>query len=59
MDKFEEKLEEKLIELNSCENRVMNSCNMCKDQFSCDLRQEYVEAVYKSMSKDKTGGFEF
>ena len=31
----------------------------CDKVIGCELRQSYVEAAYRSMHKDKGGGFEF
>lgn len=59
-DSFELKLEEKLKELKSCqeENRY-TSCMSCDSFFNCELRKSYVLAVYESMNKGQSGGFEF
>lgn len=60
MDKFEENLEEKLKEIKECQESLdTNTCIRCDEYWSCILRNSYVKSVYKSMSKDKTGGFEF
>jgi len=32
---------------------------LCDKLFECALRDEYVKAVYESMSKGQGGGFEF
>jgi hypothetical protein len=59
-DKFELFLDEKLVELQACqENKNHKTCSVCEHYFDCDLRHEYVKAVYNSMSKGDTGGFEF
>jgi len=59
MDQYEKRHIEKLNELNECELRVNNSCLKCKKFFDCNLRASYVDAVYKSMSKDNNGNFNF
>jgi len=59
-DKFELFLEEMLQKLQSCQkNKNHQSCSQCEHYFDCDLRHDYVKAVYNSMSKGDTGGFEF
>jgi len=60
MDKFEEALEEKIKLLKECqEKNGFKSCLKCDKLFECTLRDEYVKAVYESMSKGQGGGFEF
>ena len=59
-DKFELFLDEMLLKLQSCQQeKVHKSCSDCEQYFSCELRHDYVKAVYNSMSKGDTGGFEF
>ena len=59
-DKFEVHLDEMIISLQACQvEKSMKSCSDCEHYFSCDLRTEYIKAVYNSMSKGDTGGFEF
>jgi len=59
-DKFELFLDEMLIKLHACqEEKNHKTCSKCEHYFDCDLRHEYVKAVYNSMSKGSTGGFEF
>lgn len=60
LDEWEEKLELKLKELKSCQNSYnFKSCHPCEKFFECDLRKKYVRAVYESMNKGSSGGFEF
>ena len=60
MDKFEEALEVWLKKLQECqEQKNKNSCLKCENLLTCTTRKEYVDAVYQSMSKGHTGGFEF
>lgn len=60
LDKFEIFLEEMLVKLQKCqEEKKHKSCSACEDYFTCELRHDYVKAVYNSMSKGDTGGFEF
>ena len=59
-DKFDLYLDEMLAKLQNCQQeKNMKSCSDCEQFFGCELRQEYVKAVYNSMSKGDTGGFEF
>ncbi|MDX1807932.1 MAG: hypothetical protein R3331_00195 [Sulfurospirillaceae bacterium] len=46
--------------LEDChESLNMKSCMDCEKLFDCEIRKSYVAAVYNSMSKGETGGFEF
>ena len=59
-DKFELFLDEMIKKLQDCQQtKALKSCSACELYFKCELRQEYVKAVYNSMSKGDTGGFEF
>ncbi|EAI4429108.1 hypothetical protein A0Z07_00235 [Campylobacter lari] len=59
-DEFELALEVKKNELQACQNdKNLKSCLPCSMIFECSLRKEYIDAVYKSMSKGKEGGFDF
>ena len=72
-DKFELFLDEMIIKLQKCQDdkvngearegalgqKGMKSCSICESYLKCELRDEYVKAVYNSMSKGDTGGFEF
>ena len=60
LDKFELRLEEMLKKLTECQQQKGHkTCSACELFLECELRREYVEAVYNSMSKGATGGFEF
>jgi len=60
LDEFEQKLDNSVIELKSCQQKnSISSCTECKELIGCELRNNYVEAVYQSMNKNQTGGFEF
>jgi hypothetical protein len=60
LDEFEQKLEQKLIELKQCQDKSSkDDCFECSSFFECKLRKEYVNAVYDSMNKGSTGGFDF
>ena len=59
-DKFEQFLDEKKKELELCQtNKNVKTCSNCEVFLECELRTNYVKAVYNSMSKGDTGGFEF
>jgi len=59
-DKFELYLDEMILKVHACQkDKNLSSCSICEQYLSCDLRTEYVKAVYNSMSKGDTGGFEF
>lgn len=60
-DKFQIRLDEKLLELKECQKeKCVNSCLKCENILNCSLREKYVAAVYSSMNKDDiSGGFEF
>ena len=59
-DKFELFLDEMIIKLQKCQDeKGMKSCSICESYLKCEVRDEYVKAVYNSMSKGDTGGFEF
>jgi len=60
MDKFELHLNEMIKKVQeSQKQKGVSSCSECSEFFSCAIRDEYVKAVYNSMSKGDTGGFEF
>ncbi|MDA3945282.1 MAG: hypothetical protein PF439_01190 [Helicobacteraceae bacterium] len=57
---FEERLEEEILKLKKCqEEKQLKSCSLCEHYIGCETRRAYVQAVYDSMSKGETGGFEF
>ncbi len=59
-DEWDLKLEEALKELKICqESNTLNSCTPCSKFFECELRKKYILAVYESMNKGSSGGFEF
>ncbi len=59
-DKFELYLDEMLLKLQECQKQKgVQSCSECDSFLECKLRDEYIDAVYNSMSKGETGGFEF
>lgn len=59
-DRFEQYLDEMIKKLQECQNeKGLTTCSECELFLSCELRTEYVNSVYNSMSKGETGGFEF
>ncbi len=59
-DKFELHLDEMIVKVQACqEEKALESCSKCELFLECALREEYIKAVYNSMSKGDTGGFEF
>jgi len=60
LDEWQLALKSKKKELQECQDKhQVDSCLKCQDVISCNLREEYVQAVYDSMSKGSGGGFEF
>jgi len=60
LDEWQIVLKQKKSELQSCQvEKNVKSCMMCEMLLSCETREAYVKAVYESMSKGTTGGFEF
>ena len=59
-DLWEQKLDEHIEILKKCQaDKGYKSCLGCEQVNDCKTRDEYVTAVYESMSKGKGGGFEF
>ena len=60
IDKFELHLNKMIEQLKECQKKMdYASCSECEKFLDCKLRDDYVDAVYNSMSKGDTGGFEF
>lgn len=60
LDRWQQALQELKTKLQTCQTEHgLHSCTPCPQLLSCELREHYVKAVYESMSKDKSGGFEF
>ena len=60
LDKYKEKLNQAKKDLINCqENLQLKSCFDCEKIFDCEIRKKYINAVYNSMSKGQSGGFEF
>jgi hypothetical protein len=59
-DRFEARLDEMMARLQACQKeKQVKSCSTCEQLIGCETRHNYVQAVYDSMSKGETGGFEF
>ncbi|MEE8588142.1 MAG: hypothetical protein V3S80_02205 [Sulfurimonadaceae bacterium] len=57
---FEERLDAQLVKIQQCQvEKQLKSCSLCEFYIGCETRRAYVQAVYDSMSKGETGGFEF
>jgi len=60
LDKWELELQVKKTELQNCQQQQrVNSCLKCSQLLNCQIRDSYVHAVYSSMNKGTSGGFEF
>lgn len=60
IDSYILNLNEKLKILQECQkNKEIKSCLKCDEILNCEIRKEYVKAVYESMNKGKSGDFEF
>ena len=60
LDEYEKALEVQLLKLQECQSqKKLDSCMKCDLLLDCEVRNEYVKAVYMSMNKGVTGGFEF
>ncbi|MFK5882094.1 MAG: hypothetical protein QM482_07750 [Sulfurospirillum sp.] len=59
-DKYKQNLTDATKKLKACQKNLnFKSCFNCEKLFDCKIRKEYIDAVYKSMSKGQSGGFEF
>ena len=59
-DKWEELLEVQIKILKQCQNdKNITSCTPCDKLLDCEIRNNYIKAVYESMNKGSGGGFEF
>ncbi len=60
LDEYEQKLKDATAKLKECQTKEnKESCLKCDKIIGCTTRNEYVHAVYDSMSKGQSGGFEF
>ena len=59
-DKWQLALNQPLENLKQCQkNRNIESCFKCDKLLDCEIRENYIKAVYESMNKGSGGGFEF
>ena len=59
-DEWSKKLDIQLEILKKCQvENKLSSCISCLKLLDCEIRKEYIDAVYISMNKNKSGGFEF
>jgi hypothetical protein len=60
LDEWQILLVQKKEELEACQKNIqVTSCLKCDKLLDCVIRDNYIKAVYDSMSKGKGGGFEF
>lgn len=59
-DSFEIKFDELRQKLQDCQkDKNLSSCMECEKIFDCELRRDFVDATYNSMSKGSSGDFDF
>ena len=59
-DQWQLALDEPLQQLKECQiSKNIDSCLKCQEILECELRENYIKAVYASMNKGSGGGFEF
>ncbi len=59
-NKYSKALEEETLKIKACQkSKNINSCLKCEKIIGCKARNNYVKAVYNSMNKGQSGGFEF
>ncbi len=59
-DEYTQNLNDKTTLLQQCQqNKGYISCLKREQLIGCQVRQEYVKAVYESMSKGQHGDFDF
>ncbi len=55
-----ERLLEQIKLVKKCQKEhKIDSCLKCKEVIGCEIRKTYINAVYQSMNKGDSGGFEF
>ncbi len=56
----QEKLKQQIEVVKKCQKEhKVDSCLKCKQIIGCEIRKTYINAVYQSMNKGDSGGFEF
>ena len=59
-DSYDIKLEEETANLQNCQaSHNLKSCFDCENVIECEVRKNYVSAVYKSMNKGLESDFDF
>ena len=59
-DQRDVKLDHQLEIIYKCQqDHNVDSCMKCEKLLNCEIRDNYVKAVYESMNKGSGGGFEF
>ncbi len=59
-DQWKIALEEELQKLQMCQqSKNLDTCSKCELILTCEIRKNYILAVYESMNKGSGGGFEF
>jgi hypothetical protein len=59
-DQWDVKLDHQLEIIYKCQqDHNVDSCMKCEKLLNCEIRDNYVKAVYESMNKGSGGGFEF
>jgi hypothetical protein len=57
---YEVRLDDAKRLLSECQlDKLIDSCLNCSEVIGCPIRTQYVRAVFESMSKGETGGFDF
>lgn len=57
---YQERLKQQIEIIKKCQNEYkIDSCLKCKKIIGCEIRKTYINAVYQSMNKGASGGFEF
>jgi multimeric flavodoxin WrbA len=60
LDAWQIALVSKKTQLETCQTEhQVSSCMQCTKLLDCEIRDDYIKAVYDSMSKGAGGGFEF
>jgi hypothetical protein len=59
-DMYEAKFFQSVEKLEKCQKeKDLKSCHPCPEFDTCEIRKEYVDAVYHSMSEDEVAEFDF
>ncbi len=59
-DQWDVKLDHQLEIIYKCQqDHNVDSCMKCEKLLNCEIRDNYIKAVYESMNKGSGGGFEF